>query len=415
MIKSLMVLLVVVLVLGPFVAAGESIEDMVVKTLDGNDLTVTFISEAIHFHGLDDTDVVVEPGFYKVEGVEKGLHLIKVGEERIFIVKAELGQHEESLQEPVVVNVYGDVADEPDISVLMLQLPDGTQLVAEGSYSGIRPRGLRDRLRAARARIQQRAQQIRQRAQQIRRKAAARAKQLRTFNSLRKQAKAMPKLSQAQKAQLKQMAKKILQDNKGMLEKVARRVKNNRGLLVKLRRKGIRNLTQADTQEFKNAIFGKSGNRLRLSRPVESGQPISRGLLNDSDDSITLGISGDLSFGAGAGAGIFLGIPNISSQGSPALYGAWSYGGGTTAGGSINLDIGSFFSRADELDGCDYSVNAAYGEVADFGVSVVFGGPDIRTEKVPLAELYFSGLQIEPGAGLEASLAVYVGCATKLL
>jgi hypothetical protein len=405
------------MVLMPMVAVAESIEDKIDKTLDSNDPTITFFSETIHFDGPDDTIVIVEPGFYTVSRVENWLQLVRVRDERTFTLKAKLDHHEESLAGPVAVNVYGDVADEPDISVLLLQLPDGTQLVADGSYSGIRSRGLWDRLRAARAKIQQRAQQIRLRAQQVRRRAqqlrakiAAAAKQVGFFNQLRKRAKAMPKLTQAQKNQLKQRAGQILQANKGMLQELGKRIKKNRPLLTMIKRKGIRNLGQADMQNVQKAIFGTGDRALRLSIPVAEGQPVSRGLMENY--SMTIGVSGDIAAGAGIGAGLFVSNPMmiLVNPRPHALYGFISLGVGPDVSAVVNLDIGFATAQGHDLDGCDFSVGGGIAAGPGFLVSVSFQGSYLRGNNIQ-----FGGIQVSPAVGVKAGGSISTGCAGKVV
>ena len=413
------------MLLVPIVAGAEStedIEDKIEKTLDSTDPTTTFFSETIHFDGPDDTSVIVEPGFYKVSRVENLLQLAKIGGERTYTLKAKLDHHEESLQEPVAVKVYGDVADEPDISVLMLQLPDGTQLAADGSYSGIRPRGLRDRLRAARAKMQRRAQQIRLKAQQRRKKMAAAARTAGFFNQLRKQAKAMPKLSQAEKAQLKKRTQQYVQKNKEILQEFVKRIKNNKALFTRLRRKGITNLNHADLLRVREAIIGSGDKMLRLNHSKAKGQPIPRSIIskNKNEASFTVGYSMEASAVVGVGAGYFAAIGNNKpSSGPPIFYGqAFWAPPGFRFGNSGNIDIGIWGADKKHLAGCDQVIGFSYHTIAGAGLIVVYTKNywDSKTNSPGTYEDWEDvGAVIAHGAGLDFNIDGFPKCVGKLL
>jgi len=378
-------------------------------------MTAIRFPEAIHFYAPDETDVVVVPGLYQVSRIDDGLRLVNLSDNTSITLKAWPGRHEESLQESVAVTVYGDVVNEPDISVLTLMLPDGTQLSAEGSYSGIRPRGLRDRLRAARAKIQQAASQARAKMEALKR-------QVQILVDLRRQAKAMPALSPAERTRLNQQAKTIREQNMGLIQEIQRRVRAQGPLLTGMKRKGIQNLSKADIETLTQKIFGTGASSLRLSGwPKENvstatGQPVPRGGGRGSSYSIGFSADAAASFGPGIGGGVGAGVswaiaPAGPTGGATRFYGipgylSWSVSAGYQLDASGNLDVGFFHSWPTELGGCDYAVEVAGGLVGGAGVAVVFQGK-------PGTDFQWSGLVISPGAEAGVSAAIVAGCARQ--
>ena len=129
------------------------------------------LDQAVHFIGTDGSDAVAAPGDYSVEAAQEWLRLIP-GTERhdALLIEAQPGTHEVKVEIPIAISTRGTEPDEFDIHIVQLLYPDGTSLVATGTYSGIQSRGLRDRARQAAARA-------RAKAEASRRAVAAKAQQ----------------------------------------------------------------------------------------------------------------------------------------------------------------------------------------------------------------------------------------------
>ena len=130
--------------------------------------------------------MVANPGDYSVEVAQEWLRLIPGTERRKeLLIEAQSGIHEVKVEIPIAISIPGTEPDETDIHVIQFLNPDGTSMVANGTYSGIQSRGWRDRARVAAARARARAEKARRavaaKAQQARgaaRHAALKAKQM---------------------------------------------------------------------------------------------------------------------------------------------------------------------------------------------------------------------------------------------
>jgi hypothetical protein len=137
-----------------------------------SDETITItLDQAVHFIGTDGSDVIANPGDYSVEAAQEWLRLIPGTERRNeLLIEAQPGTHEVKVEIPIVISTPGTEPDETDIHVVQFLNPDGTSMVATGTYSGIQSRGFGNRARQAAARA-------RARAEAARRAAAAKAQQ----------------------------------------------------------------------------------------------------------------------------------------------------------------------------------------------------------------------------------------------
>jgi hypothetical protein len=161
-----------------------------------DETTTITLDQPVHFLGIDGSDVVADPGEYSVEAAQEWLRLIPGTERRdALLVEAQPGTHEVKVEIPIVLSTPGSEPDELDIHVVQLLSPDGTSLVATGTYSGIQSRGLFDAAKKAAARV-------RARAEAARRAAAAKARQTAQAAALKaKQAAEQIAKAAAQKAQ----------------------------------------------------------------------------------------------------------------------------------------------------------------------------------------------------------------------
>ena len=139
------------------------------QALMPDETTTITLDQAVHFTGTDGSDAVADPGDYSVEAAQEWLRLIPGAERRdALLIEAQPGTHEVKVEIPIVISTSGTEPDEMDVHVVQFLNPDGTSLVATGTYSGIQSRGFGDAARAAAARA-------RARAEAARRAAAAKA------------------------------------------------------------------------------------------------------------------------------------------------------------------------------------------------------------------------------------------------
>lgn len=104
---------------------------------DGAEPTAVELSEAVHFTAHDGSDVLVEPGLYRVSEAEGGLRLTSEGDGGETLLGADASVYAEALAAPAAqLESEGE-----DARSIVLFLPDGTSLAAAGSRSGIRARG----------------------------------------------------------------------------------------------------------------------------------------------------------------------------------------------------------------------------------------------------------------------------------
>ncbi|WP_342348512.1 hypothetical protein [uncultured Nitrospira sp.] len=136
-----------------------------------DETTTITLDQAVHFIGTDGSDVVATPGNYSVEAAQEWLRLIPGTERRdALLIEAQPGTHDVKVEIPIVLSTPGSGPDELDVHVVQLLNPDGTSLMATGTYSGIRSRGVMDAAKQA-------ADRARAAAEAARRAAADKAKQ----------------------------------------------------------------------------------------------------------------------------------------------------------------------------------------------------------------------------------------------
>ena len=136
-----------------------------------DDTTTITLEQPVHFIGTDGSEVVANPGEYSVEAAQEWLRFIPGTERRdALLIEAKKGTHEVMVEIPIVISTPGSEPDELDVHVVQLLNPDGTSMVASGTYSGIQSRGLFDAAKKAAARA-------RAAAEAARRAAVAKAQQ----------------------------------------------------------------------------------------------------------------------------------------------------------------------------------------------------------------------------------------------
>ena len=175
-----------------------------------DETTTITLDQAVHFLGTDGSDVVAEPGDYSVETAEEWLRLIPGTERRdALLVEAQKGTHEVKVEVPIVISTPGSEPDELDVHVVQLLNPDGTSMVATGTYSGIQSRGIFDAAKKAAARARAAAEAARRAAAAKAQQAAnvARAAALKAKQAAEQAAKAAAAAARAAAAKTAQLAK----------------------------------------------------------------------------------------------------------------------------------------------------------------------------------------------------------------
>ena len=151
--KRFVTLVLTCTLVSPFLPALASVSD---------ETTIITLDQAVHFIGTDGSDAVADPGDYSVEAAQEWLRLIPGTERRdALLIEAQPGTHEVKVEIPIVISTPGTEPDELDIHIVQFLNPDGTSMVATGTYSGIQPRGLRDRARVAAAKARQATEALR--------------------------------------------------------------------------------------------------------------------------------------------------------------------------------------------------------------------------------------------------------------
>jgi hypothetical protein len=100
-----------------------------------------FVPRSVHFQAPGGSDLTVEPGEYRLEAEGSSLRLVSGERQDSLVIQAEKGTHETENEVPIGVAVPGDTEEEADQFNVLLLLPGGSSLEANGTYSGIRPRG----------------------------------------------------------------------------------------------------------------------------------------------------------------------------------------------------------------------------------------------------------------------------------
>ena len=170
-ISSVLLSLAAVLMLFSAADAQEFTADNVINR-------TVVLSTAVHFNDPEGEVVVVPPGAYWVIPASDALELLNLENGDTTVIRATAEEHTEGLTEVMAVSTPGTEV-QPDVHSITFMFIDGTGLIAEGSYSGIQPRGLlgdaKKKADAARQAARQRAQAAKRRAQMVAAEARRRA------------------------------------------------------------------------------------------------------------------------------------------------------------------------------------------------------------------------------------------------
>ncbi|MDH5563294.1 MAG: phosphatidylinositol-specific phospholipase C [Nitrospirota bacterium] len=101
------------------------------------------LSQPVYFLSPDGSPVLADSGEYGVEAADEWLRLTPGTERRdALLVEAQKGTHQDTVDHPKALSIPGNEMNEADMHVVQLLNPDGSSLMAIGTYSGIRSRGL---------------------------------------------------------------------------------------------------------------------------------------------------------------------------------------------------------------------------------------------------------------------------------
>ena len=404
------------------------------------------IETPVHFRGTDGQDLLVDAGLYWVTPAEESLELLRLADGTDFTVRAVSEELTESPEESIALSTPG-TDEQPDIHSISYMSSDGTQLIAEGSYSGIEARGAlgdaaRRRAAAARAAAQRAAASAKRRAQaaaaairqkkeqialQIRRKARSdlsgmlkeiaaveqrngrqAALQLTARYSPRLVATSVASFSAQQRRQIMQAGVRELQAHMPFIQEVLSRAGN----VAHLIRDGRNRLSDTELAEVRQAIFGSGPNALQ--HPFGGRAVTTRGLGD--------GIGPSWSVGAGVDLAVIGGISIGAAQSfafNPANPGTCTYVSAAVDIGvqeetEGNASVGFYLGTHDSLGGAPggwlggLEVAVNIGAAAAIGVEVVllFGIPDESLAYIPL-----TGIQVgvSGGQGGEATIGIGYG------
>ena len=420
-------------------AQDESISDALRYTVS--------IPSPVHFFDSEGQDTLVPAGAYWVSPEDGGLQLLNLENGEAFIIPATSQTPDEELSAARALTTPV-IEDDPDVFLVAFKSVDGSQLVAVGSYSGIRSRGLcgtrcqqvrANAIRAA-AVARQRAEQAAAEARRLAEQAASRAREAAADNTnqlllgiaqaagrgdskevARLTALAAPRLvvlapaslSASEKVQLISAARQQLAIHRSFIEDVGRRIAANRPLFST---KG-QPLGAERIKSIGMLIWGEDGKRIQhpfLSPGVQARggadtEVTARGESAISGVAFTVGISFDVGLvvGVGAGSQVNVMIPPISIFVPNCSYGDAHASIGAEVSAGVNADVGFWARNPRELAGSDFTVDI--GGALGLGVDVGF-----VFERGGLLGFSLSGITISPGAGGGVDVSVNIGTSTLI-
>jgi hypothetical protein len=436
-----------------FSASGQELSpaDAVLNDVVLNTVT---ISTPVYFRDSEGQNVLVPAGSYWVTPGAETLELFRLDDSEIFNVQASVGEHSEDFAEPFALSTPG-TDEQPDIHSVAYMNIDGTQLVAEGSYSGIQARGLlsdaaKQKAAAARAAAQRAAAETKRRAQGAAAEARRRAEQVAAAarhkarseigemlqdianteyreghaKAIAKAARYAPRLavmgpaslSLQEKAELLRAARRELENRAPFIKEVIQRATT----IVPLLRDGRKPLSASELQNVRNTIFGSGENELR--HPFAGPVVKARGIGDGINPSFSVGASGEISAIAGLSIGAAQSFPfNPLTPGS-CTYISAAVDLGLQGEGEVMGNIG-FFAEGHEtlggslddgpkslLGGIELAVNLGGSFFVGVDVVLLFGIP---TDALPFWRL--TGIQVGFGGGAGGEAAVGIGYGLRVL
>ena len=411
---------------------------------------IVSLSKPVHFSDIKGKDLVVPPGAYRITPGTESLELFRLEDGETYNIQATTGEHAEDLAESVALSTPG-TDEQPDIHSVSYMYVDGSQLVAEGSYSGIQTRGgladaAKRKAAAARAAAQRAAAAAKRRAQVAAAEAQRRVEQaaaaarhksrvemgemlqdIANTEAREGRAKAVAKavryaprlaamsasaLTPRQKIQLIQAARRELQNQRPFITEVFRRATAIRPYL----RDGRQKLSAIEIQTVRDTIFGSGENELR--HPFAGPVVKSRGLGAGINPSWSTGASGDISGIAGFSIGAAQSFPFNPSTPGTCTYVSTAFDLGAQEEADVSGNIGFYLGGHDTLgassvqgwlDGFEVAVNLGAAFIGGVEVTLLFSLPSEDLAYIPL-----TGIQLGLAGGEAAEVAVAFGYGIRL-
>ncbi len=199
-------------------------------------LTTIDIETPVHFLAPDGSPLVTESSIFSVEAAEDWIRLVPDQRHNALLIEAKKGTHELELTDALALSVPDAEGTHSDLHHIVLLLPNGNSLEATGTYSGIRPRGLFDKV----------AKRIKKQTQQAYKNAHAKAKKTRTSGRVaagkaKRYVEQQAKLSvlKITMVTMKKSIQKASQDKQFYLDKLKNANKKKQELLQKLKDKDV--------------------------------------------------------------------------------------------------------------------------------------------------------------------------------
>lgn len=111
-------------------------------SLEYIDPAIVTFGKQVHFIAPDGNPVVVQPGSYMAEAASPWIRLLPSQDaQKALLIKAQQGTHDTGIEHLLALSLPGGTLQELDLHQVILLLPSGQSLEADGSYSGIQERG----------------------------------------------------------------------------------------------------------------------------------------------------------------------------------------------------------------------------------------------------------------------------------
>jgi hypothetical protein len=405
------------------------------------------LSTPVHFSGPEGEKVLVPEGAYWVIPGTESLDLFRVEDGATFTIRVVVGEASEDLVGPMALSTPG-TDEEPDVHSILYIAADGSQLIAEGTYSGIEARGrladaARRRAAQARAKAQQVALQAKRRAQaaaaEVQRRiqlAAANARRNARADlgrmledianteaskgrtaALAKAARYAPRMTVAsaasltprQKLQVMQAARRELRNRMPFIKEVFGRMTTIRPLL----RDGRDRFSKVELATVREAIFGSGDNA--LPHPFANGAIKTRGVGDGINPSWSIGGSVDISAVAGLSLGAAQSFAFNPADAGTCTYVSAGFDLGAQEEVDVSGNVGFYLGGHDTLgasslqgwlDGFEVAVNLGAEAGGGVEVTLLFSIPSEDLAYIPLTGI---SLGLAGGEAVEAAIGIGYG------
>jgi len=195
-----------------------------------DETTQITLNQSVYFIGTDGSVVVATPGNYFVENTQEWLRFIPgTNRQDALLVVAQKETHEVKVEIPIVLSTSGSEPNERDLHIVQYLNPDGTGLVATGTYSGIQPRGIFDAAKTAAARARTAAERARRAAATRRAQNRENAAKLRAL---------MAKMAAEYPEEEKEIIKMMMESRNQSIEQILKMMQQSRAAQLKIQQAG---------------------------------------------------------------------------------------------------------------------------------------------------------------------------------